>query len=216
MKTQITILALVALVAVSSAMGQPAPGTAKKDKDIDLEVLAVWLEGSFSSKEQAATDSTYLDIRLRMKRIWHTRTDGYWFVVEQAVATSQDAPYRQRVYQVRRVEERMIESRTFTWKDPARVIGAWKDTTLVDGLDPSHLALRRGCEVYMQLDAIHFFGSTHGTACTSELRGASYATSEVKIYRDKIVSWDRGYSSDNAQVWGATKGGYVFLRQEGW
>jgi hypothetical protein len=68
----------------------------------------------------------------------------------------------------------------------------------------------------MQLDAIHFFGSTHGTACTSELRGASYATSEVKIYRDRIVSWDRGYSSDNAQVWGATKGGYVFLRQEGW
>ena len=216
MNTQITILAIVAFFAMSSAVAQPATGSTKKDKDVDLDVLATWLEGPFSSTAQATSDSTYLDIRLRMKRIWHTRTDGYWFVVEQAIATSQDAPYRQRVYQVRRVEERMIESRTFAWKDPARVIGAWKDTTLVDGLNPSNLALHRGCEVYMQLDAIHFFGSTHGTACASELSGVSYVSSEIRIYRDRIISWDRGFSSDNAQVSGATKGGYVFLRQEGW
>ncbi len=203
----ITLFTLTSGLAQTSTSGK---------KDLDLEVLATWLEGSFSSQEQAAADTTYLDIRLRMKRIWYERTDGYWLVVEQAVATSQDAPYRQRVYNVRRVEENMIESRTFTWKDAARVKGAWKDTTLVDGLGPSDLVLRRGCEVYLQLDARHYFGSTHGTACASDLRGASYATSEVKIYRDKIISWDRGFSSDNQQVWGATKGGYVFIRQQGW
>ncbi len=208
------VAALLLLLAGASASSQTASSTTKKD--VDLEVLAAWLEGSFSSQAQAAGDSTYFDIRLRMKRIWYDRTDGYWLVVEQAMATSQDAPYRQRVYNVRRVEENMIESRTFTWMDPARVIGAWKDTTLVDGMSPSDLVPRRGCEVYMQLDARHFFGSTHGTACSSELRGASYATSEVKIYRDRIISWDRGFSSDNVQVWGATKGGYVFIRQEGW
>lgn len=208
------LVACVVVLATVVAGAQPKAQSPKKD--LDLEVLATWLEGSFSSQAQAAADTTYLDIRLRMKRIWHDRTDGYWFVVEQAVATSQDAPYRQRVYNVRRVEENMIESRTFTWKDPARVKGAWKDTTLVADLSPTDLVLRRGCEVYMQLDAKHFFGSTHGTACSSDLRGASYATSEVKIYRDKIISWDRGYAADNTQVWGATKGGYVFIRQEGW
>ncbi len=208
------VAALLLAVASVSVRAQTTLSTPKKD--IDVEVLATWLEGSFSSQDQAKADTTYLDIRLRMKRIWHARTDGYWFVVEQAVATSQDAPYRQRVYNVRRVEENMIESRTFTWKDPSRVKGAWKDTTLVDGLTPSDLILRRGCEVYLQLDARHYFGSTHGTACSSDLRGASYATSEVKIYRDKIISWDRGFSADNQQVWGATKGGYVFVRQDGW
>lgn len=206
----------VLLLAVASASVHAQTASSTPKKDIDVEVLATWLEGSFSSQLQAKADTTYLDIRLRMKRIWHARTDGYWFVVEQAVATSQEAPYRQRVYNVRRVEENMIESRTFTWKDPSRVKGAWKDTTLVDGLTPSDLVLRRGCEVYLQLDAMHYFGSTHGTACSSDLRGASYATSEVKIYRDRIISWDRGFSADNQQVWGATKGGYVFVRQDGW
>lgn len=208
------VAALLLAVTGVSLSAQTSSSTSKKD--IDVEVLATWLEGSFSSQDQAKADTTYLDIRLRMKRIWHARTDGYWFVVEQAVATSQDAPYRQRVYNVRRVEENMIESRTFTWKDPSRVKGAWKDTTLVDELSPSDLVVRRGCEVYLQLDAVHYFGSTHGTACSSDLRGASYATSEVKIYRDKIISWDRGFSADNQQVWGATKGGYVFVRQDGW
>ena len=31
----------------------------------------------------------------------------------------------------------------------------------------------------------------------SLLFGASYATSEVEIFKDKILSWDRGYDSDD-------------------
>ncbi|MBK7032563.1 MAG: hypothetical protein IPH49_04720 [Ignavibacteria bacterium] len=80
-------------------------------------------------------------------------------------------------------------------------------------MDTDDLSIRRGCEVYMQMDDIMFFGSTHGTACTSDLKGASYATSEVKIFRDRIISWDRGFSADGVQVWGPKKGGYVFVKQ---
>lgn len=29
---------------------------------------------------------------------------------------------------------------------------------------------------------------------------------------DRIVSWDRGFDESGSQVWGATAGGYVFLR----
>jgi hypothetical protein len=46
------------------------------------------------------------------------------------------------------------------------------------------------------------------------LKGASYATSEVVIYSDKLISWDRGWNDEGKQVWGAQKGGYVFLKQK--
>lgn len=200
----------IAITLIAMSVGMAAQD---KKKDEDLEVLARWIEGSFSSEAQAKADTTYFDVRLHMKRIWHDRADGYWFLVEQAIAASQDKPYRQRVYHIRRVEENMIESRVFTWKAPSAVIGAWKDTTKLDGLDTDDLSIRRGCEVYMQMDDIMFFGSTHGTACASDLKGASYATSEVKIFHDRIISWDRGYSADGVQVWGAEKGGYVFIKQ---
>jgi CpeT protein len=42
------------------------------------------------------------------------------------------------------------------------------------------------------------------------LRGATYATSEVIIKNQQMISWDRGYDSSDRQVWGAEKGGYVF------
>lgn len=181
--------------------------------DADLEVLVTWMEGAFSSELQSKADTSYLDVRLHMKRIWRERTDGYWLLVEQSISSSQDKPYRQRVYHIHRVEENMIESRVFTWKDPAAVVGAWKDTTLLANLGQESIAIRRGCEVYMQMDNEMFFGSTHGTACSSDLRGAAYATSEVKILVNRIISWDRGFASDGNQVWGATKGGYVFMKQ---
>lgn len=199
---------VIALIAMTVGLGAQ-----ETKKDEDLEVLARWMEGSFSSEAQSKADTTYFDVRLHMKRIWQDRTDGYWFLVEQALAAAQDKPYRQRVYHIHRVEENMIESIVFTWKNPNDVIGAWADTTKLDGLSPDDLAKRRGCEVYMQMDDIMFFGSTHGTACSSDLKGASYATSEVKIFHDRIISWDRGFSADGVQVWGAEKGGYVFIKQ---
>lgn len=182
--------------------------------DEDLDTLALWMTGSFSSERQAKFDTSYYHVELHMNRIWRTRTDGIWMIVEQAMATNPQAPYRQRVYRIRRVEENMIEIEIYTWKDPKPVIGAWRDSTLVADMSPSDLVQRRGCEVYLQRDEFKFFGSTHGTACTSDIRGASYATSEVNIAEKILTSWDRGFTTDGQQTWGAVKGPYYFLRQK--
>ena len=50
-------------------------------------------------------------------------------------------------------------------------------------------------------------------ACASDLRGAAYATSEVTITPQFVLSWDRGFDNTGKQVWGATEGPYVFLRE---
>jgi hypothetical protein len=59
-------------------------------------------------------------------------------------------------------------------------------------------------------DAAGFAGSTHGSACSSNLRGAAYTTSEVRVTPSRMISWDRGFNDEGMQVWGATGGPYVF------
>ena len=179
----------------------------------DLDSLTKWMEGDFSSEEHSKRDTAYFDIDLHMKRIWHDREDGVWFYVEQSLASTPEAPYRQRIYNVSALEEGMFESIIYTLPEPDSVVGGWQDIAVFADLDVDDLKKRRGCEVYMQFSGQAFFGSTHGFACESLLNGASYATTEVEIRPFGLMSWDRGYDSADEQVWGAVKGGYVFIKE---
>ena len=201
------ILFLLVSTAICDVSAQRPP---KGDPDYDT--LLVWMEGSFSSERQSKLDTAYFDIRLHMKRIWRDRSDGAWFYVEQSMASAPDKPYRQRIYRIQRVEEGMLESMVYVLPDPASVVGGWQDTARFADLSPDKLTLRRGCEVYMQATGDSYVGGTHGTACASDLRGASYATSEVTLFFDRLLSWDRGFDASSTQVWGATKGPYIFFK----
>ncbi len=187
-------------------------------KSIDIKSLVNLMEGSFSSGEQSKSDSDYFDIRLHMKRIWkdiEKMDEEYWLYVEQSAAQSPDKPYRQRVYRVTRTYEGRFESAVYTIPDPMRFAGAWKLDAPLAELSPDSLTLRDGCTVTLTLmGKDHYEGGTSGKDCASELRGAEYATSDVEIFADRIISWDRGFDKDGNQVWGAEKGGYIFIREK--
>lgn len=185
---------------------------AKKDQNSgDMETLKSWMTGSFSSAAQAAADSAFFDIRLEMCPIWPENPDGPWLYVEQAAADYLDQPYRQRVYRLEQQEDGTIHSEVYSFEQPLRFAGAWKNERPLAALTPDSLLAREGCAVVLKrVDENTFAGSTVERACVSKHRGASYATSEVTVSALGIVSWDRGYDADGEQVWGAVKGGYVF------
>ncbi len=183
-------------------------------KQPDINALILLMEGSFSSEEQARNDSDYYDIRLHMKRIWTDREDGKWLYVEQAVAGAEEKPYRQRIYRVDQLKDGSFISEVYTFENPIRFAGAWKDDNLLNSLSPDSLMLREGCTVYLSLaDNGDFIGGTRGSECASDLRGAAYATSEVVINEFGLKTWDRGFDINGNQVWGAVKDGYFFKRQ---
>jgi len=176
--------------------------------------LVDYMTGSFSSAEQAEKETNYFNIELEMVQIWKDRTDGPWIYIEQAVADHKDKPYRQRVYQLKNRTDGRIESRVYTIPNPLRFAGDYKKDFPLIRITPDSLTLRKGCDVVLYMnDYGNFEGGTVDSNCTSDLRGASYATSEVTIYKDKLISWDRGFDENGKQVWGATKGGYVFLKK---
>lgn len=171
------------------------------------------MEGSYNSTEQHLKDTTnYFDIRLQIQPIWKNKKDGYWFYVEQAVADFIDKPYRQRVYHLSENADGKLTSVVYTFNDPLRF--THHPELLEKQLTEDSLLERKGCTVFLSMDKDgNFPGMTDGKSCPSDRKGASYATSEVTITKEKLVSWDRGYSESGEQVWGATLGGYVFIKQ---
>lgn len=176
----------------------------------DLDRLTSLMTGTFSSEAQSMEDERFFHIRLVMAPMWAER-DGTWLYVEQAAAGSLDAPYRQRLYHLIELRNGEFRSDVYTIGDADRFIGAWRTSGLLDSIDPNSIVLRDGCSIYLRPGADgSFVGSTREGTCPSSLRGASFATSEVTIRDDVLISWDRGWDADGTQVWGAEVGGYIF------
>ena len=202
-------LVLGAVCLIPAACSQPET----VDKPSDLDRLAGWMTGSFSSEQQSIADSAFFDIRLHMAPIWTDRTDGHWLYVEQAAASTLDQPYRQRVYHVTQVDDTTFRSAVFAFDEPLRFAGAWQEAHPLSALTPDSLEVRTGCAIVLHREGDSaFVGSTIDRECESSLRGATFATSEVRITAGAVESWDRGFDAEGSQVWGAEKAGYIFDR----
>ena len=178
-------------------------------EDTELEGLFSLMQGSFNSEKQSLADSTYYNISLHMYPIWKER--GHWLYVEQAMNSMQDKPYRQRIYEIKRNEKGQLASYVYTLPQDSLWIGKWKTPEAFEKIKENDLTIRDGCEVLLKKTAeATFEGKTQNGTCESVLRGATYAMSAVKITSAGIESWDQGFDAENNQVWGATKGGYVF------
>ncbi len=190
------------LITVSCRHGQ-------NESDTELRTLFSLMQGSFNSEKQALADSTYYNISLHMYPIWEQR--GNWLYVEQAMNAMQDKPYRQRIYELKRNENGQLASYVYTIPGDSLWIGKWKTPEAFDSLSVEQLRLRKGCEVLLNKTSEGLFeGKTQDGTCESTLRGASYAMSSVSISHKGIESWDQGFDGDGIQVWGATKGAYIF------
>ncbi len=176
----------------------------------DLELLKSWMTGSFSSEEQAINDTNFYNIYLQMVEIWPEREDGIWMYVEQAASWSLDKPYRQRIYRLTVEENETFQSEVYTFPNPEKFIGAWKNKEIFSAMTLDSIELKDGCSIILKKDDDKFIGSTNSKNCPSDLRGASYATSEVVIDKNSLTSWDRGFDENDEQVWGAVTGPYIF------
>lgn len=182
--------------------------------DPDLAQFASLLYGRFSNAGQAAQDTAFFHISLVMTPIWPERTDGLWLYVEQAMAAKPEKPYRQRVYKLTHPSSTTFVSEIYTIKNAQDVIGLQTDQNKKQLLKTENIERKDGCEVTLRYKNGRYEGGTRDRNCPSDLRGASYATSTILLKPDEMTSWDQGFDKSGKQVWGSTKGGYVFVREK--
>jgi CpeT protein len=200
-------------VGLGSAVSTQGGGSKAAAGSSDLALLYDWLTGSFSSAAQSAADTSYSDLRLHAVGVWPQRSDAHWLYVEQAVASHPDKPYRMRVYRLAQLGPDLYESRVYKLPGEARFAGAWRKSNPLGTVTPDSLLPRAGCSLVLRHtpDGV-FMGSTLGHDSERDLRGAAYATSDVRVEAQRMLSWDRGFDGAGKQVWGSEKGPYEFLR----
>jgi hypothetical protein len=181
--------------------------------DKSLINFARIMQGKYSSERQSKADTSYFNISLVMTPIWSNRTDGIWLYVEQAAASTLDKPYRQRVYHLQHPAANTFTSDIYTIKDALTFAGLQNDNSKKQKLTFDLIDLKDGCTVWLNYNNGVYEGGTEGDKCPSDLRGAKYATTKITLKDGELDSWDQGFNAAGKQVWGATKGGYIFIKQ---
>jgi hypothetical protein len=185
------------------------------------------LTGRFDSADQANTDKTYFSISLRICKVTSSDLGPRVLYVEQARMETLGKPYRQRIYVIGRRDERTAVSQVLELTSPKDWVGAC-DEPSTRSVTKAESVERPGCSVVLHRQAdgsfvgatgdLEWNGSTFeksssGVRCGSDLNGATYASSEVTLDEAGLLSWDRGFDDAGKQVWGATAGGYRFVRR---
>jgi hypothetical protein len=191
-------------------------GLTAKGQDVkpSLDLLKRYMVGTYSSAAQHGRDTSYQNMELEVRRIWMKENDGIWLYVEQATAKKKEKPYRQRIYHLTQQDDSTFTSTVCDLDSMHLFIGAYKDVARFNGLKSSDAKPLPGCALVLHWRKSHFVGSTKENECRNSWEKATYATSEVDIGPDGMVSWDRGYGADGTQVWGAEKGGYEFVKRK--
>ena len=197
-----------AIAQVEVAEEAPAEGELVKDNLLDK--FCGFLKGEFNSTSQNAKDTNYFNISLVMFPIWDKEKDAKYFYVEQAMVGKEDKPYRQRVYKVYQSSPNTIVSAIYTLKKQEEFVKLHENVKKQKTLSKEDIDYKEGCDVFLEYDGTKFKGGTSGKKCSSNLRGAKYATTEVEVYEDRLISWDRGFTENGIHAWGTTAGGYVF------
>lgn len=214
-KRLVVFIVMLAVVHTATAHtnGVTGKNTSVVNTDSALLHFANELIGNFSSKKQSETDTAYFNISLSMTRIWEERADGIWLYVEQAAAATKNRPYRQRVYKLTHPGKNVFSSEIFTIKNAQEVVGLQNDASLKNKLTFDQIEAKDGCTVLLTYANGKYEGGTQGTGCPSDLRGAKYATTKIKMSPGVMESWDQGFDASGKQVWGATRGGYIFVKE---
>jgi hypothetical protein len=166
---------------------------------------AGWLQGAFDNRAQVRADPRFHAVAVRWIPLWPERDDGRWFVVEQSPAAAPGRPYLRRVHRLRADGTGGVVSEVYLLPgdDPAPLPAVFT---------PDDLVPQPGCNVVLRPAGSTLRGATRGRGCPSRRDGAAYATAEVVLTASGFVAWDRGFSEDGRQVWGATTGPYDFRR----
>ncbi|TKB49897.1 hypothetical protein FCL40_07020 [Ferrimonas sediminicola] len=175
------------------------------------ERLASWMSGNYSSASQSRELHNYFNLNLHIVPIWPERRDGPWLYTEHASVKRPERPFRQRVLRLQPAPTGVL-LHLYELPDPRRFAGAWRVKIPLNGLTPSDLLPRPGCNLLLTYDGQTqgYSGRTDAGSCANRMYGASYAQTDLEIYADRIIRWTKGYDDQGRQLWGAALGGYRF------
>ena len=171
------------------------------------------ITGVFSTEEQSKLDTTFDNVRVYTKLIRKDKNGIYWVYTEQGEFLYYK-PYRQRVYQLAIVDGKILQ-RIYYIKNQENF--SYFNPKSIKSITSKDIYLKPGCDLEITTIAYPILkgvygGKTNDTNCIATFRGSSYTTTDFMVYKNKIHSWERGWDKNGKQVWGSSKGHYIYKK----
>lgn len=128
---------------------------------------------------------------------------------EQAIDSSLDQPYRQRVLFLSELGG-IVESFGFRLVDEQHWAGLCGQPIAQRAIKTTDLG-EVTCVLRLVPHGEGYWGSTPALGCPSRYRGASYVTNTVRLTETTMETQDRGFDAAGNQVWGANEASYQFV-----
>lgn len=169
----------------------------------DLHRYVEWIQGTFSSKAQSQEQPYFGHVEITQTLIY-SHQEKYWIHIRQG--NYNEPPYRERVYKVYLLNDTTIVSKTYQINGIYQVLEP-------DSLDFTELRYMEGCDSYIHKGLYqNFYGNIREGTCLGSFAGADYTTSSFMVYENMIVSLEQGWTFEQEQRWGPSRGYYYFRR----
>ena len=202
---------LFALLAL--AIATPAASQAPQTLDEQLELFLEWFPGRYDNglqveRQEAAglpEDQRNYHRHSIFRRVDLPRFGEITFYAEQYRNHDPAEVYRQRIYVITRdYEEQAIRLRVYVPHEPEKLLGAYRDLSLLEGFDPEMTRNWAGCDLLWRWEGDQFRGELKPGACRfkSEAYGEVVLEEYLILREDEIVFADRGLSPAGEYLFG--------------
>ena len=174
-----------------------------------------WLVGTYDTRDQAARDAEVPALRLLIVAVPKSRLSfgAPVFYLEEAPVAKPDRPSRQRFLRVETDADGAIVLRTFDLKDGSAAAGKWRMPADLALFGRNDVRERTACAVTLKKIRDHYEGTAASVECVPALLGLTRATSEIRVFSDRVETWDRGFGAKSVQLYGSTLGPYSWKKR---
>lgn len=194
----------------------------------ELIALGQYLAGEFDNREQAIADPAwYVHLHLwqRPVPVELFSEPSLTLFAEQANILHRDRPYRPRIMQLRQLPDSggspQLEVQYFMFKDPSQFMGAGRQPSLLQQLNPAQVEPLPGCTLTVSQNRLtdgtyHFAASLpSGARCCFPYKGE---TRQVDLGFEasptELFSFDKGIDPNTGKaLWGAVLGPFHFTKR---
>jgi hypothetical protein len=169
----------------------------------DLELLLVYLEGTWETIPQLAGYGDSTPMRLRIARLWPERAGEYWMYAEYVKADDDRQALRQRIFRFQREGAQVVGRLYRVPGDPAAALGEWRKERPFAGVDPASLKEFEGCRtIWVKQIETLFAAGTEGKACRADNPAVVDEHTDFYLASTSIRSWVQGLDASGKQVEG--------------
>lgn len=176
----------------------------KKVNQANLVKLVTSFVGNYSNQKQVKADSSYQMVYLKVNSVIVPNNPNQWLLFELTTKSHQFDSCQNYLFQIFELNDSVIVFQPYEF--PMAAKNNWNYKTNFNNLQS-----KAGCAIFLKKDYNQTLkGQTLSIDCKTNFIQNGFQSFYINLNYNEINWWNTIYDSLGNQIWGNTKGGYIF------